>query len=38
VVTCPICFLNLNKYEQELGVNVLDLGEILYELLTTSEA
>lgn len=37
VVTCPICFLNLNKYEQELGVKVLDLGELLYKVVATSE-
>lgn len=30
LVFCPICLINLAKYEKELGVKVWDLGEILY--------
>lgn len=33
VVTCPICYLNLGRYEQKLGIKVWDIGELLYELL-----
>jgi Fe-S oxidoreductase len=29
VVVCPICLLNLQKYEKELGINVWDMGELL---------
>jgi len=28
-LTCPICLLNLARYEQELGIKVSDVGEIL---------
>jgi len=30
IVTCPICLINLSKYEQELGIKVWDVGELLY--------
>jgi Fe-S oxidoreductase len=30
LVTCPICLINLSKYERRLGIRVWDLGEILY--------
>ena len=30
LVTCPICLINLMKYEQELGIRVWDMGELLY--------
>ena len=30
IVTCPICLINLMKYEAELGVRVWDMGEVLY--------
>lgn len=33
VVTCPICLINLMKYEKELGIRVWDLGEILFNSL-----
>jgi Fe-S oxidoreductase len=36
VVTCPICLVNLCKYEEELGVKVWDMGEILYAALAES--
>ncbi len=29
MVTCPICLLNLARHEQELGLRVWDLGELL---------
>jgi Fe-S oxidoreductase len=29
VVTCPICLINLAKHEQEFGLRVWDLGELL---------
>ena len=34
IVTCPICLINLMKYEAELGVRVWDMGEILHVALT----
>lgn len=33
VVICPICLINLIKYEKELGVKVWDMGELLYKAL-----
>ncbi|MBW1999867.1 MAG: (Fe-S)-binding protein [Deltaproteobacteria bacterium] len=33
LVTCPICLVNLSKYEESLGVRVWDMGEILFEHL-----
>ena len=30
-VTCPICLLNLSRFEQELGVKVSDIGELLFD-------
>jgi len=33
LVTCPICLVNLGKYERELGVRVWDMGEVLHALL-----
>lgn len=30
LVMCPICLINLSKYEQELGIKVWDLGELLF--------
>jgi Fe-S oxidoreductase len=33
LVTCPICLINFMKYEQELGVRVWDMGEILFSVL-----
>jgi len=29
VVTCPICLINLSKYEREMGIRVWDMGELL---------
>lgn len=29
VVTCPICLINLRKYEREMGIRVWDMGELL---------
>lgn len=31
LVECPICLINLNKYENEMGVKVWDIGELLFE-------
>jgi Fe-S oxidoreductase len=36
LVTCPICLINFMKYEQELGVRVWDMGEILFSVLDKS--
>lgn len=33
LVVCPICLINLQKYEKELGINVWDMGELLYQAL-----
>jgi Fe-S oxidoreductase len=33
VVVCPICLINLSKYERELGIKVWDVGELLLEAL-----
>ena len=30
LVTCPICLINLMKYEKQMGVKVWDMGELLY--------
>ncbi len=30
-VACPICLLNLTTYEQEIGVSVSDVGELLFD-------
>ncbi len=30
LVTCPICLLNLSKYETACGVKVWDMGELLH--------
>jgi Fe-S oxidoreductase len=37
LVTCPICLINLCKYERESGVKVWDMGEILYAALASDE-
>jgi Fe-S oxidoreductase len=34
VVVCPICLINLSKYEEELGIKVWDVGELLLEALS----
>lgn len=31
IVECPICLINLNKYESEMGMKVWDVGEILFD-------
>jgi Fe-S oxidoreductase len=33
VAVCPICLINLSKYEDELGIKVWDVGELLFEAL-----
>jgi Fe-S oxidoreductase len=33
LVICPICLINLHKYEKELGIKVWDMGELLYKAL-----
>ncbi|MBA7634270.1 Lactate utilization protein A [subsurface metagenome] len=33
LVQCPFCLLNLGKYQQELGIKVLDLGEFIWMIL-----
>jgi len=30
IVECPICLINLSKYEQEMGIKVWDMGELLF--------
>lgn len=37
LVTCPICLINLWKYERKSDVKVWDMGEILYAALATDE-
>lgn len=37
IVTCPICLVNLRKYERKLGVRVWDMGEVLYAALTADQ-
>jgi len=32
-VNCPICLINLSKYETPLGIRVSDMGELLYDSL-----
>jgi Fe-S oxidoreductase len=34
IVVCPICLINLQKYEKELGINVWDMGELLLNSLS----
>ncbi len=36
LVVCPICLINLQKYEKELGINVWDMGELLLRALQPS--
>jgi Fe-S oxidoreductase len=31
IVECPICLINLNKYESERGMKVWDIGELLFD-------
>jgi len=31
IVECPICLINLSKYEKEMGIKVWDMGELLLE-------
>jgi len=33
IVECPICLINLSKYEKEMGIKVWDMGELLLEAL-----
>ena len=33
VAVCPICLINLRKHEEELGIKVWDVGELLFEAL-----
>jgi len=33
IVECPICLINLRKYEREMGIKVWDMGELLFEAL-----
>lgn len=33
IVECPICLINLRKYEKEMGVKVWDIGELLFEAM-----
>jgi len=30
IVECPICLINLSKYEREMGIKVWDMGELLF--------
>ena len=31
LVACPVCLMNLYRYEKEMGLRVRDMGEVLYE-------
>lgn len=33
IVECPICLINLRKYEKEMGIKVWDMGELLFEAI-----
>ena len=33
IVECPICLINLRKYEKEMGIKVWDIGELLFEAM-----
>jgi Fe-S oxidoreductase len=33
LVVCPICLINLQKYAKERGINVWDMGELLFRAL-----
>ena len=33
IVECPICLINLRKYEKEMGIKVWDMGELLFEAM-----
>jgi len=33
LVECPICLINLRKYEKKMGIKVWDIGELLFEAL-----
>jgi len=33
LVECPICLINLRKYEKKMGINVWDIGELLFGAL-----
>ena len=33
IVECPICLINLSKYEREMGIKVWDMGELLFGAL-----
>jgi len=35
VAVCPICLINLSRYEEELGIKVWDVGELLFEALAS---
>jgi glycolate oxidase iron-sulfur subunit len=37
LVTCPICLINLAHYENELGLRVGDLGEVLFDRLNLGQ-
>jgi Fe-S oxidoreductase len=37
LVMCPICLVNLRKYEKELGIKVWDMGELLFEALQVTQ-
>lgn len=36
VVNCPICYLNFVHHEQDLGVRIWDLGELLHKVFCNS--
>ena len=33
IVECPICLINLRRYEKEMGIKVWDIGELLFEAM-----
>jgi Fe-S oxidoreductase len=38
IVECPICLINLSKYEKEMGIKVCDMGELLHEACPSSRS
>jgi Fe-S oxidoreductase len=37
LVNCPICLINLSRYERQLGVRIWDIGEVLYTAFPADE-
>jgi Fe-S oxidoreductase len=37
LVTCPICLINLSRYERQWGIRVWDMGEVLHAVSAADE-